>query len=127
MRIPAMLAALAVTVSAPAAPLYAHVKLAASTPSAMSTAKAPKTITLSFNEKVVAAKASASLIMTAMPGMKDHGEMAIRNFTPAWSADGKTLTLTLKKPLPAGTYDVRWQASGADGHPVTGTVTFTVS
>jgi len=127
MRTPAILAAFALTVGAPAAPLLAHVKLATSTPSAGSTAKAPKAITLTFNDKVVAAKASASLIMTAMPGMKDHGEMAIRNFTPAWSADGKTLTLTLKKPLPAGTYEVRWQASGADGHPVTGTVTFTVS
>lgn len=126
MRIPAILAAFALTLVAPAAPLLAHVKLAASTPAAGTAAKAPKAITLTFNEKVNPAKASAAIIMTAMPGMKDHGEMAIRNFTPAWSADGKTLTLTLKKPLPAGSYEVRWQAAAADGHAMSGTVAFTV-
>ncbi len=126
MRIPAFLAALALTVVAPAAPLLAHVKLTASTPAAGGAAKAPKAITLTFSEKVNPAKASAAIIMTAMPGMKDHGEMAIRNFTPAWSADGKTLTLTLKNALPKGSYEVRWQAAAADGHAMSGTVTFTV-
>ena len=29
----------------------------------------------------------------------------------AVSPDKRTLTLTLKKPLPAGTYEVRWQAA----------------
>ena len=126
MRIPAILAAFALTVVAPAAPLLAHVKLTASTPAAGAAAKAPKAITLTFSEKVNPAKASAAIIMTAMPGMKDHGEMAIRNFTPAWSADGKTLILTLKKPLPAGSYEVRWQAAAADGHAMTGTLAFNV-
>ncbi len=127
MRIPAILAALSLTIVAPAAPLLAHVKLDASTPAAGTAAKAPKAITLTFSQPVVPAKASAAIIMTAMPGMKDHGEMAIRNFTLAWSADGKTLTLTLKKPLPTGSYEVRWQAAAADGHAMSGTVGFEVS
>ena len=42
-------------------------------------------------------------------------------------ADEPPLTLALKKPLPAGTYDVRWQAAAADGHAMTGKVTFSVS
>jgi methionine-rich copper-binding protein CopC len=126
MRIPALLAALALTAIAPTAPLLAKVKLAASTPAAGATAKSPKTVTLTFSEKVSPAKATAAIIMTAMPGMPNHGEMPIRNFTPSWSADGKTLTLTLKKPLPTGTYDLRWQANGADGQPMTGKVTFDV-
>lgn len=125
MRIPALLAALALTALAPAA-LSAHVKLVASTPVAGATAKGTKTITLTFSERVDSAKASAAIVMTAMPGMADHGEMPIKNFTPAWSADGKTLTLTLAKPLPRGSYDVRWQAAAADGHPMKGTVSFTV-
>lgn len=125
MRIPALLAALALTALAPAA-LSAHVKLVASTPVAGATAKGTKTITLTFSEKVDSAKASAAIVMTAMPGMADHGEMPIKNFTPAWSADGRTLTLTLAKPLPRGSYDVRWQAAAADGHPMKGTVSFTV-
>lgn len=126
MRIPAILAALALTTLAPTAPLLAKVKLAASTPAAGATAKATKVVTLTFSEKLNPAKATAAIIMTAMPGMADHGEMPIRNFTPSWSADGKTLTLTLAKPLPKGTYDVRWQATAADGQAMKGTVTFTV-
>lgn len=127
MRIPALLAAaLALGTLAPAAPLLAHVKLASSTPAQGTAAKSPQAITLAFSEKVVPASASANIVMTAMPGMKDHGEMAIRNFTPAWSPDGKTLTLTLKKPLPKGSYEVRWRAAGADGHAVTGTLAFDV-
>lgn len=125
MRIPAFLAALALCALAPTA-LLAHVKLSGSSPAANTVAKAPKTITLTFDMPVDQASAGATIVMTAMPGMKDHGEMMIRNFTPGWSADRKTLTLTLKKPLPAGSYDVRWQATAADGHAMTGVVAFTV-
>jgi hypothetical protein len=125
MRIPAILAALAL--STLAVPALAHVTVTASIPSAGAEAKAPRAITLTFSQPVDPASAAASIVMTAMPGMADHGEMVIRNFTPGWSADGRTLTLTLKKPLPAGTYEVRWQAAAADGHAITGTVNFTVS
>jgi len=126
MRITAILAALALSAIAPGAPLLAHVKLAASSPTEGAKAKAPKTVTLTFSEKVNPAKATAAIVMTAMPGMPNHGEMPIRNFIASWSSDGKTLTLTLKKPLPTGSYDVRWQAAAADGHAMSGTVTFDV-
>jgi len=126
MRIPAFLAALALSVLAPAG-LLAHVELTASTPAAGTAAKAPREIALTFSQPVDPATAAASIVMTAMPGVANHGEMAIRNFTPAFSADGMTLTLSLKKPLPAGTYEVRWQAAAADGHLMTGTVGFTVN
>lgn len=125
MRIPVFLTALALSALAPTA-LLAHVELTASTPAAGASAKSPKTITLTFSQPVDQARAAASIVMTAMPGMANHGEMVIRNFTPSWSADGKTLTLTLKKPLPAGSYDVRWQAAAADGHAMTGKVSFDV-
>ena len=127
MRIPAILAAFALATLAPAAPLLAKVTLTASTPAAAAKAKGTRTITLTFSEKVNPAKASAAIVMTAMPGMPNHGEMLMRNFTASWSADGKTLTLSLRCALPAGTYDVRWQAAGADGQAMKGTVTFTVS
>jgi len=122
MRYPAFLTALALTALAPPA-LLAHVELAASTPAAGAQSKAPKTITLTFSQPVAPASASASIVMTAMPGMANHGEMTIRNFTASWSADGKTMTLTLN----AGSYDVRWQAAAADGHAMTGSVSFDVS
>lgn len=126
MRISAFLAALALSTLAPPA-LLAHVQLTASTPVADSTAKAPKMITLTFSQPVDQASAAASIVMTAMPGMANHGEMPIRNFTTSWSADSATLTLTLKKPLPTGTYEVRWQAAAGDGHAMTGTLGFEVS
>jgi methionine-rich copper-binding protein CopC len=125
MRIPAFFAALALTALTPGAVL-AHVQLAASTPAAGTEAKAPKTVSLTFNLPVDPASTAVGIVMTAMPGVKDHGEMAIRNFTPSWSADGKTVTLTLAKPLPAGSYEVRWQAAAADGHAMRGTLAFSV-
>lgn len=125
MRIPAFLAALALSALAPGA-LLAHVQLVASTPAGGGEAKAPKAITLTFSAPVDPAGAAVSIVMTAMPGMKDHGEMLIRNFTPRWSPDGKTMTLALAKPLPAGSYEVRWQAAGGDGHAMRGTLAFDV-
>lgn len=126
MRFSAFFAALALAAMVPGAPLLAHVTLAASTPVAGAKAKGAKVITLTFSEKVDPAKAAATIVMTAMPGMKDHPEMLIRNFTPRWSLDGKTLTLTLTKPLPTGSYDVRWKAVAGDGHVATGTLSFSV-
>jgi methionine-rich copper-binding protein CopC len=126
MRLSALLGALALSALAPSS-LLAHVELAASTPAAESTAKAPKVITLTFSQPVDQTSAAASIVMTAMPGMANHGEMPIRNFTTSWSADGKSLTLTLKKSLPTGSYEVRWQAAAGDGHAVNGTVGFEVS
>lgn len=125
MRIPAFLAALAMSALAPAA-LSAHVQLAASTPAAGAEAKAPKQITLTFSQPVDPATAAASIVMTAMPGVANHGEMQIRNFTANWSDEGKTMTLALRKALPAGTYEVRWQAAAADGHGMSGTLIFDV-
>jgi hypothetical protein len=69
---------------------------------------------------------AAGIVMTAMPGVENHGEMVIRNFTTAWSADARTMTLSLRQPLRAGTYEVRWESAAPDGHRVKGTVTFTV-
>jgi methionine-rich copper-binding protein CopC len=126
MRIPAILAALAFAALAPSAPLMAHVKLTASTPASGAKAKATKAITLTFSEKIDPAKAAAAIVMTAMPGMANHGEMPIRNFTASWSPDGKTMTLSLKQALPKGTYEVRWQATAGDGHAMSGTVEFVV-
>jgi methionine-rich copper-binding protein CopC len=125
MRIATALAAFALSALIPTA-LAAHVELTASTPAAGSQVRAPKVIDLTFSQPVDPATAAASIVMTAMPGMANHGEMPIRNFTASWSDEGKTMTLTLKKPLPTGTYEVRWQAAAADGHGMSGTVVFDV-
>jgi copper resistance protein C len=125
MRNSAFLTAVTLSALAPTA-LLAHVQLTASTPASGTQAKAPKQITLTFSQPVDPATATASIVMTAMPGMANHGEMPIRNFTASWSDDGKTMTLALRNPLPTGTYEVRWQAAATDGHGMSGTVIFDV-
>lgn len=107
-------------------PAVAHTRVVASTPAQGAHVGAPRTLTLSFSEPLLVPTAAVAVVMTAMPGMPDHGDMFIRNFTQTWSDNNRKLTLTLKKPLQTGTYDIRWQAAGADGHRMSGKVTFTV-
>ncbi|WP_417613400.1 copper homeostasis periplasmic binding protein CopC [Parasphingorhabdus sp.] len=106
---------------------FAHARVTASTPAEGATVARPRSITITYSEALLPPTAAASIVMTAMPGMPNHGEMTIRNFTTAWSNSNRTLTLNLRQALRAGTYEVRWQAAGADGHRMTGTVNFTVS
>ncbi len=128
MKIASALAALAIV----AAPLtfptvvLAHATVVASNPAQGATVANARVVTLTFSEALLPPTAAASIVMTAMPGMKDHGEMAVRNFTTAWSNGNKTMTLSLAKPLARGAYEVRWQAAGADGHRMKGAVSFTV-
>lgn len=109
-----------------AVPVLAHSKVVASTPAEGATVRSPRVLSLTFSEAMLPPTTAASVVMTAMPGVENHGEMVIRNFTTAWSADNKTLTLTLRQPLKPGDYDLRWQAAGADGHRMNGKVRFVV-
>ena len=104
----------------------AHTKLVSSLPAANATVAKPGKVVLTFNERVVAKFSGATLTMTSMPGMANHQPMAITGFTSAMSADGKTLTLTMRRALSAGTYQLKWHAAGADTHRMEGTFTFTV-
>lgn len=120
-------AALALGALAAATPAIAHSRVVSSTPAQGAVVPGPRVVTLNFSEALLAPTAAASIVMTAMPGMKNHGEMVIRNFTSGWSNRNHTLTLKLRQPLRSGTYEVRWQAAGADGHRMTGVVKFAVS
>jgi len=104
----------------------AQPSVVASTPAAGSTAKRLSQITLGFDAPLSPGTAGAELVMTGMPGMTDHPPMVIKAFTTKTSADGKTLTLALRKPLPAGSYTVNWSATGADKSNIAGTLDFAV-
>lgn len=104
----------------------AHATVVSSTPAQGATVSRPRVVTLNFSDALPPNTVAAAIVMTAMPGVKNHGEMVIRNFTSAWSNGNRTLTLTLRQPLQSGTYEVRWQATGSDGHRMTGMVDFTV-
>ena len=119
-------AMLAASLASPPAVL-AHTRVVASTQAEGATVARPRVVTLTFSEALLPPTAAAGIVMTAMPGVENHGQMVIRNFTTAWSNSNRTMTLTLRQPLRAGTYEVRWQAAGADGHRMKGTVSFIVS
>ena len=104
----------------------AHIALVSSTPAADGSVAKPGKIVLVFSEALTARSTGAELTMTGMPGMADHAPMAMTGFTTALGADGKTLTLLMKRALPAGSYDLTWFAAGADSHRAEGIVRFTV-
>ena len=112
-------------VAFPATAGTGHVQVVAASPAQGSKVAAPRSLSLTFNEAQQPGTVWVSVVMTAMPGMANHGEMVIRNFTPSWSKDGRTVTLSLRQPLRAGTYDLRWQTMGT-GHKMSGKVTFDV-
>jgi len=119
--LPAVAAALALM----PAPALAHTKLVGSTPAANSTVSKPTSIQLKFNEKLIATTVKTELVMTGMPGMKDHPPMKIA-FTSAMGKDGKSMTLTPRRALVPGTYKVKWSAAGADTHRMGSEFGFTV-
>jgi methionine-rich copper-binding protein CopC len=121
--LPAATAALALLLTPAAA--SAHAKLVGSTPAANATVSKVTSVSLRFNEKLVASTVRAELVMTGMPGMANHAPMKI----PAASAmgkDGKSMTLTARRALVPGTYKVKWSAAGADTHRMGSEFSFTV-
>ncbi|MBA4308319.1 MAG: copper resistance protein CopC [Sphingopyxis sp.] len=123
--VPLALAAIT-TIMTPSVAL-AHAKLLSSTPAANATVSKDKakSITLVFNEKLMASTVKAELVMTAMPGMKDHPPMKVA-FSSMMGKDGKSMMLMPKKALVPGTYKVAWSAAGADTHRMGSEFSFTV-
>lgn len=107
------------------APALAHPKLVSGTPAASATVKSTSKIELQFSEKLVPAFSGADVVMTAMPGMPDHGAMKV-GAKSSVAKDGKTLVIALAKPLPAGDYRVDWRVVAGDTHRLSGSHAFKV-
>lgn len=96
----------------------AHAKLVSSDPAAAATVAAPKTITLTFNEKLAPAFSSFELAMA--DGMKAPVKTAV-------SKDRKSISGAPQGKLTPGAYKITWHAAAADdGHRMDGVITFTV-
>lgn len=108
-----------------ATPAIAHPKLLSATPAANAVVGAPARMQLVFSEALVANFSGVELVMTDMPGMKMSSPMKMQVST-ALSADGKTMTVTLAKPLPRGAYRLDWHAVSSDTHKVQGNYSFKV-
>lgn len=102
----------------------AHTKLLSSSPAANATVAKPTRLVLTFSETFLAPMSGVELTMTGMPGMANHDPMPIKGFKTA--VEGKTMTLTLPRALPAGTYELKWHVVGADQHKMEGGYSFTV-
>jgi len=122
MRFAFVLAAAALVAPLPA---FAHPKLVSATPAPNATTAATARLQLVFSERLVAQFSGADVVMTEMPGMKMHGPMKMP-VKASLAEDGKTLVLTLAKPLPKGSYRVDWRVVSADTHRVQGNYSFKV-
>ncbi|MFD5574469.1 copper resistance CopC family protein [Streptomyces cadmiisoli] len=111
--VPAALAALAAT----AGPAAAHTELEAAGPGANARLTAlPPRVTLTFSDTMT--QKFAEVAVTAPNGdAAAQGEPQV---------EGRTVTLPLDTDAPAGRYTVGYRVVSADGHPVSGSYTFTV-
>ena len=105
----------ALAVSAPQA--AAHTELDTSSPGAQATlAGLPPNATLTFSDSMT--QKYAKVAVTGPDGKSAAaGDPQV---------DGKTVTLPLETGSPAGRYTVGYRVVSADGHPVSGSYTFTV-
>lgn len=111
-----MTASLAVGVAA--APAWAHDELIATSPASGSTVtRAPHQVRLTFNEAIQ--PVGDALVVTAPDGSRVDTGVA----TP----HGATLTTKLTALTQNGTYTTTWRVVSADGHPVSGTFTFSLA
>ena len=98
-----------------ASPAFAHAALKSSAPNAGATVAGPQKLTLTFTEKVR---------LTAVRLVAGDKNVSVETDRAAPAAETFLLPLSSLAP---GSYQVRWTALGADGHPVNGTFSFTVS
>ena len=96
----------------------AHARLLKSNPMKGATVAAPKALTLSFSEGIVADKSSVAV---AGPDGKPAAAGPI-----ALDATKKIVTVPVTGKLAAGAYKVDWKMTSEDGHTMTGTYGFKV-
>jgi methionine-rich copper-binding protein CopC len=100
------------------APVFAHAALVSSDPAPNATVAAPKTISITFNEKIVPAFSGFTVSMSDGMTIKLTGKL---------SDDGKTIVGTPSGNFMAGLYKLSWHATSLDdGHKTTGTFNFNV-
>ncbi|HEX2800720.1 MAG TPA: copper homeostasis periplasmic binding protein CopC [Phenylobacterium sp.] len=97
----------------------AHAKLLSSNPTANATVAAPKTITLTFSEKLAPAFSGFDLVM-----VEHNVKIPVKTTV---SKDGKSIVGTPQGAFVKGSYKVNWHAASSDGHRMTGDVAFKVN
>jgi putative copper export protein/methionine-rich copper-binding protein CopC len=101
--------------------LLAHLRLVSSEPAGGVTLEAPPSL-LRFT---FSARPELSLTTIAI---RDSNGRSYQLTAPAADpSDVRIISTTPTSPLPSGRYVVTWRTASADGHPITGTIAFTVA
>lgn len=107
-----------VTLVLGAAPAFAHTRLQGSDPADGATsATAPQRVSLTFNESLSAEFSAITVV----------GPDGAAYQTGAVAADGTTISTAVRPLGPAGRYEIGYRVVSDDGHPVSGTVAFTLT
>lgn len=100
------------------APAWAHAELESSSPPEnASLASAPAEVTLTFSEAVAANLASVTV--SGPGGTRYEAGLA--------TGAGPTLTVPLRPLGPAGAYQIDYRVTSEDGHPISGSVPFSLT
>jgi methionine-rich copper-binding protein CopC len=120
-RISLFIAVLAAVLALPGL-VSAHAKLVSSNPEDGATlAAAPATITLTFDDELESE--GAALVVTDASGAAvDKGDGGV----DLGDTERKTMKVSLKDGLGAGSYTATWTVIGDDGHEITGAIAFAV-
>jgi LPXTG-motif cell wall-anchored protein len=100
----------------PASTAAAHTELTGSTPADQAKINAPVSVELEFSDPV-----NASLVQVQVRDAK-----GVQRQQGAPKTAGGKVTQKVKANLPAGPYSILYRVVSTDGHPVNGTLTFTV-
>lgn len=98
-----------------AAPASAHATLESSSPAAGATVTEPKTLSLTYTKAV-------RLMTLKLIGKEVDVALEVDRSAPA----GRSFSAPLPAVTP-GDYEVKWAATGRDGHVMTGSFSFTVA
>lgn len=116
-RMAGVLLVAAAAVGLGAAGAQAHTQLLSSTPADGAVlSQAPATVTLVFEEALLPDLDTISI------NDADGTNVASEKITPS----GTELSIDWPAGLPAGTYQVAYRVVSADGHPVTGAISFSI-
>jgi copper resistance protein C len=97
-------------------PAAAHTELISTTPADQQTVShTPAVVVLTFDESLLAM--GTQVVVTGPQGPVQIGEPNVAETTVSQNVQGG----------PAGTYSVAWRVTAADGHPLSGTFTFTAA
>jgi copper resistance protein C len=116
-RLLTILAGTMLAVWAGASPVLAHNTLTSTNPADQEMVQSPpQAVVLTFNVSVIAT--GTQVVVTGPSGQVQQGEPRLAE---------NTVSQDLQRGAPAGTYTVAWRVTSADGHPVSGTFSFTAT